>query len=264
MRILVTNDDGIASPGLWALAAAMQATGLGEVVVVAPSDERSGAGMSFPPLPLGEIYEVAPPEGFAGIPSWAVTGTPVACVTAAVLGAVGARPDMVASGINRGLNTGRNVMVSGTVGAAMAGAIWGIPGLAVSQQLTRDAPIDWRPAAEAAQRLAPLVLVLPRAETLAPVLNVNAPRLADGVAPRGIVQTRLSEFFYGQIIALDGVAELGDQGRLLRYSFDRARLPIPADIESDDGAVHAGYVAVTPLVPMATAALDLRGALEAL
>jgi 5'-nucleotidase len=260
MRILVTNDDGIASPGLWALAGAMRATGLGEVLVVAPNDERSGAGMSFPPLPLGEIFEVAPPAGYEGMAAWAVTGTPVACVTAAMLGATGAQPDLVASGINRGLNTGRNVMVSGTVGAALAAAIWGIPGLAVSQQLLRDTPIPWEIGAEAARRIAPLLLELPRTPGLAPVLNVNAPRLP----PRGFLQTTLSEFFYGRIIALDGELEHGQHGRLLRYSFDRARVPIEPDTETDDGAVHAGYVAVTPLLPIAPAPINLRDALEGL
>ncbi|MGA0354821.1 MAG: 5'/3'-nucleotidase SurE, partial [Ilumatobacteraceae bacterium] len=116
MRILVTNDDGISSVGLHRLARAM--TAHGEVVVVAPDREFSGAGAA-----VGAIHLMQPEVHRATVDgigeSWAVSGPPALCVFFARLGAFGGPFDLVVSGINPGANVGRSVYHSGTVGACL-------------------------------------------------------------------------------------------------------------------------------------------------
>jgi 5'-nucleotidase len=130
VRILVTNDDGIDSEGLHVLARAM--TEHGAVTVVAPDDEYSGAGAS-----LGALHRIQPEvhqvhlDGLAD--AWAVTGPPALCVMFARLGAFGPPFDLVVAGINPGINVGRSVYHSGTVGAALTARVGGISGVAVSQ-----------------------------------------------------------------------------------------------------------------------------------
>lgn len=253
MHILVTNDDGIESPGLWILAAALRDSGLGLVTVVAPDTEYSGYSMSLPPREEHLIEQVAPPdESYEGITAYALAGTPVNCVTSAMLGLAGARPDLVVSGINRGLNTGTNVMLSGTVGAAMMATLWGVPGLAVSAHFVRDHPLAWHEAAQAAVRTLPLLEGTRRSANTDQhiVLNVNVPNVSAQGPLKGYRQTRLSEFFYGWFI---GVEELGhdSQGRRrFQYNFDRNRRQVEFDEDSDNGAIAAGYISVTPLTPM--------------
>lgn len=267
-HILVTNDDGIESPGIWALAAALHAADLGDVTIIAPNEERSGAGMSIPPTPHGEIVPAtAPSPEVAHIPAWATTATPAACLTLAMLDIVCPRPDIVVSGINLGLNTGGNVMVSGTVGAAMAGALWGIPGLALSVELVHGEPLAWETAAWAAVTLFPLVRRAAVPEGHRPlVLNVNVPHAPEGPTTlHGFRQTLLSEFFYGTTVTIAEVVAHEDAGHRYRFSFDPSRRPSRLDPETDLGAVRAGYVSVTPLAPMTVHPhIDLGRALAAL
>ena len=130
MRILVTNDDGIDSVGLHVLAKAM--TAHGDVVVVAPNAEYSGAGAS-----LGALHLIQPEvrlENVDGVPeAWSVSGPPALCVFFARLGTFGGPFDLIVSGINPGANVGRAVYHSGTVGAALTGRSGAISGIAVSQ-----------------------------------------------------------------------------------------------------------------------------------
>jgi 5'-nucleotidase len=130
VRILVTNDDGVDSEGLHVLARAM--TAHGDVTVVAPDDEYSGASAA-----LGALHRIRPEvhqtaiEGAAE--AWAVSGPPALCVMFARLGAFGPPFDLVVAGINPGVNVGRSVYHSGTVGAALTARAGGMPGVAVSQ-----------------------------------------------------------------------------------------------------------------------------------
>jgi 5'-nucleotidase len=130
VRILVTNDDGIDSEGLHVLARAM--TEHGSVTVVAPDDEYSGASAS-----LGTLHRIQPEVHqvrLDGLPdAWSVTGPPALCVMFARLGAFGPPFDLVVAGINPGINVGRSVYHSGTVGAALTARAGGISGVAVSQ-----------------------------------------------------------------------------------------------------------------------------------
>ncbi len=130
LKILVTNDDGIDSVGLHVLARAMRQ--LGDVTIVAPDSEYSGAGASIGALHLMDpvISEVS----IEGIDSaYTVSGPPALCVFYARMDAFGFEPDLIVSGINPGANLGRAVYHSGTIGAALTGRNGGIPGIAVSQ-----------------------------------------------------------------------------------------------------------------------------------
>jgi 5'-nucleotidase len=184
VRILVTNDDGIDSEGLHVLARAMGAHG--EVTIVAPDDEYSGASAA-----LGAIHRIHPEVHRAEVEgvdvSWAVSGPPALCVMFARLGAFGPPFDLVVSGINPGVNVGRSVYHSGTVGAALTARAGGISGVAVSQAVEGfgvegqgwDEMLRgqlWQDAAEVASVVVGgLVAGSPRAPV---VVNVNVPNLA--------------------------------------------------------------------------------------
>jgi 5'-nucleotidase len=131
--VLVTNDDGVESAGLHALVRALVDAGH-DVLVVAPATDMSGSGAAIGRIHLDQHIDAEKVElpGLAGVPAYAVDGPPGLCVLAARLGGFGVRPDLVVSGINPGCNTGRAVLHSGTVGAALTAANFGGRGLAVS------------------------------------------------------------------------------------------------------------------------------------
>lgn len=162
-HIVITNDDGIAAPGLRALVKGIE--GMGNISIVAPSYERSAAAQS---LTLRQpIYcdKVADNE-------WAIEGTPADAMIVAFHALFPTPPDLVISGINRGSNLGENIYYSGTVGAAMEAAINKVPALAVSL-LTRGRSYDFEPAAKFVRKLIPIVLKegLPSGV----LLNINIP-----------------------------------------------------------------------------------------
>jgi 5'-nucleotidase len=184
VRILVTNDDGVDSEGLHELARAM--TPHGEVTVVAPDDEYSGASAS-----LGALDRIQPEvhqTQIEGVPeAWAVTGPPALCVMFARLGAFGPPFDMVVSGINPGVNVGRSVYHSGTVGAALTARVGGMTGVAVSQAVRGfgvegqgwDEMLSGQLWASAAAVASAVVGALRGGPPDTPVVaNVNVPNLA--------------------------------------------------------------------------------------
>ena len=183
MRILVTNDDGIDSIGLHVLARAMRP--FGEVVVVAPNTEYSGAGAA-----LGALHLIQPEVRKARIEgideSWAVTGPPALCAMFSRLGAFGPAFDLLVSGINPGVNVGRSVYHSGTVGAALTARNGGISGVAVSQAVSGFgvegqgwdemlANQHWDSAAAVAAAVVSGLISKPPASPV--VINVNVPDL---------------------------------------------------------------------------------------
>jgi 5'-nucleotidase len=133
MKVLVTNDDGVASPGLHALARALVDDGH-DVVVVAPDREMSGSAAAIGQVHIDEGIDAERVDlpRLDGVPAYAVAGPPGLCVLTARLGGFGDPPDLIVSGINPGCNTGRAVLHSGTVGAALTAANFGCRGLAVS------------------------------------------------------------------------------------------------------------------------------------
>jgi 5'/3'-nucleotidase len=161
-QILLTNDDGILSPGLWAAAASLSK--LGYVTVTAPREQSSGAGRSLPSTSDGIIEEQRAQVNGQEWTVFSVGGTPAQTVLHGVLEIMKKKPDLVVSGINYGENVATGVTISGTVGAAMEGASLGIPSLAVSLEadpkyhLTYSEEISFLVAAEFATRIGRLLL----------------------------------------------------------------------------------------------------------
>jgi 5'-nucleotidase len=246
-RILVTNDDGIESPGLAALVDALAP--LGEVTIVAPYENQSGIGHA---LNLREPIFLMRRE-VAGRPAVALSGTPATCVRVATDHLMKeAPPDLVVSGVNRGLNFGRNTYVSGTVAAAREAALQGIAAIAVS--LAREAHPDYSGAASAAAEVAAIV----KEHGLPPAvfLNVNVP-----ASP-----TRRLQLTHQSLLAGTEHFELhrNPYGRPYLWSFFE-QPETGAEPGSDIAAVRSGAVAVTPLQAheSASAALEaLSGLFE--
>lgn len=238
MRILLTNDDGITSRGLFAAKRALDA--LGEVSVIAPDSNRSAVGRGITIDRSLTVTEVALRDGSTG---YATDGTPVDCVRFADLGLVGQRPDLIVSGINYGVNLGDDVTYSGTVAAAFEGIVLGIPGIAVSQQAL-EAAIDFRrrerydfaPAAAFLTRL--VSLVAEHGLPAGTILNVNVP--PPPVA--GVDVTRLGRRIYRDRLEL----ERREGGRRVYriYGDDPSYHDAPG---TDFNAIAAGRIAVTPV-----------------
>ncbi len=171
MRILLTNDDGINGPGLHALKKALDS--LGEVIVVAPERPRSASGHAITLHKPLRIDKVDLPDGTRG---WSTNGTPTDCVTLGFDVVMEGRADLVFSGINSGPNLGWDLTYSGTVSAAMEGAILGVPAIAVSVAGDRG-PYDFLPAASFSRRLAEAVLEHGMENWT--LLNVNVPAVPE-------------------------------------------------------------------------------------
>ena len=167
-HILITNDDGIHAPGLRALVDALKEDA--KITVVAPSHERSASAQALTLRQPIYMDQIAANE-------YSIEGTPADAVILAFNAILPEKPDLVVSGINRGANMGENIYYSGTVGAAMEGAINRVPSIAISVAY-RSKEIDFRPAAEFARSLIPIVLT----EKLPPgiLLNVNVPQIWKG------------------------------------------------------------------------------------
>jgi 5'-nucleotidase len=161
-QILLTNDDGILSPGLWAAAASLSK--LGFVTVTAPREQASGAGRSLPSTSDGIIQEQRVQVDGQEWTVFSIGGTPAQTVLHGVLEVMKKKPDLVVSGINYGENVATGITISGTVGAAMEAASLGIPAMAVSLEaateyhLTYSEEISFLVAAEFTARIARLLL----------------------------------------------------------------------------------------------------------
>src|SRR5918995_116186 len=131
MKVLLTNDDGIAAEGLHAARRALSAIDGVEVSVIAPDSNRSATARSITTRSPLSVKEVDFGDGAQG---FATDGTPVDCVRFAELGLLGERPDLIVSGINHGANLGDDITYSGTVAAALEGIVLGLPAIAASQQ----------------------------------------------------------------------------------------------------------------------------------
>lgn len=196
MRALITNDDGIDSPGLHALAIAAREHGL-DVVVAAPARQSSGSSASITAAEDDGRIRIERRElpGLPGIPGFAVQGAPGLIALIASHGAFGDKPELVLSGINHGANVGNAILHSGTVGAALTGGMGGALGLAVSLDVGFDpAAFEWDAAARVARGVLPVLL----ARAPGTVLNLNVPNTGAAVevreatlAPFGIVQTTM-------------------------------------------------------------------------
>ncbi len=242
MHILITNDDGIDSPGLFALKQALDP--LGDVSVIAPDSNRSATARSITILRPLHVEERRLPDGSLG---YATDGTPVDCVRFAVLGLLDKRiPDVIVSGINHGLNLGDDVTYSGTVAAAFEGVLLGWPSIAVSQQSTNrehwdtgTAEYDFRAVAAFVAKLVPLVAdpTFPRHM----LVNVNAPgELPENVA--GARATRLGRRIYNDSLELQG--DTDGRKQYLIYGGQPGHHSAPG---TDFAAIEERRISVTPL-----------------
>ena len=249
MRVLLTNDDGVHADGILAFAVALAADGH-DLLVAAPLEEMSGSAAALGPGHMTgvRVETLVLPELGETVPVYGVDGPPGMCVMAAHLGAFGDRPDVVASGINHGGNTGRSVLFSGTVGAALAAANFGMKGVAVSLQLSSPMHFDTAAAIGCAA-----VRWVEHANR-GTVLNVNVPARRieeiEGVevgrlAPFGVVHTVL--------------AGRGDDYLELTLQDTEHDL----DPDTDTMLVARGFVAVNAIVgPRAVDPSDVTDALE--
>ncbi len=228
-RILVTNDDGVHSDGIHALAAALRP--LGDVLVVAPHIEASAIGHALTlrrPLRLEQLREHV----------YEVDGTPTDCVNIGITTLYkGQMPDLIVSGINKGLNIGDDVTYSGTVSGALEGALLGVPSIAVSLART-DGQYNFGPAAGAAATIAAIVL----REGLAPptFLSLNVPT----GTPKGFRLT-----VQGKRNHVTIVDERCDPRGKAYYWIEEGENDWEPHDRSDYQAVRDGYVSVTPLQP---------------
>lgn len=225
LKILLTNDDGIASPKLEKLACAL--SNFAQIFVVAPSSERSGVSHAFTGAQGILVRQV---DGY-DCPAFSVSGTPSDCVKFAVSEALcGGLPDLVVSGVNMGENAGVSALYSGTVAGAREAALWGIPGLALSVSDGSEEMLDR--AIEFACKVVSegLFLGMPKAV----FWNVNFP--TGNVAYKGLRLTRMStDMFTDHYEPREG-----------KYYLDGEKHLQKAALGTDDRELAEGYATLTP------------------
>ena len=235
-HILVTNDDGVFAPGLFALVAEMR--NLGKVTVLAPDRNWSGGGHV---KTLDRALRVKEVRLADGTQAFASDGAPSDCVALATLGYFKEPIDLVVSGINAGANLGHDVTYSGTVTAAMEAVIAGVPGIAVSLEAMDNltGEVDYRPASRAAANVVRQVIENGLSHEI--LLNVNVPYLpADKI--RGIALTR-----QGLRVYHSRLDERSDpRGNPYYWIGGDAPTGVP-ERGTDVGALAEGFVSVTPL-----------------
>lgn len=244
-QILLTNDDGIRSPGLWAAAKALST--LGYVTVAAPREQSSGTGRSLPISSDGVIQMEMLTVNGQEWPVYAVGGTPAQAVLHGILEIMPVQPDLVVSGINYGENVATGITVSGTVGAAMEAASHFIPALAVSLEtekehhLSYSADVDFSAAAHFAAKVAALLLErgLPTGVDL---LKLDVPSTATVDTP--LVWTRLSRQRYFQPVRPERT-DWSEQG----YIGYEMKVDLSIEPQDSDAFVLIGkrQVSLTPL-----------------
>jgi len=244
MRVLITNDDGISSEGLHALVRAFAPAH--EVVVLAPSDDRSASGASLTVRQDIDAQEAPEIVRIGAAAAYQLDGTPATCVLVASFGALVPRPDLVVSGVNPGPNLGCDTYLSGTVGAARVATTLGMPGVAVSCRRDPAGPA-WGTAARTALRVAELLAGRSPVGDGAPgdrppLVNINVP----STAPRAVMATTLA----GSHVVEHTVVELpqapGETRRVLRLAARMAE-PSPLEPGTDAWAFFSGDTSVTVL-----------------
>jgi len=242
MRVLLTNDDGIAADGLHALRRALLGVPGIELEVIAPDGNRSAMARSITTRRPLLVEKVDFGDGTSG---FATDGTPVDCVRLAALGLVeGFTAELVVSGINHGANLGDDITYSGTVAAAFEGVVLGLPALAVSQQslagemdFRRTDDYDFSHAATFCARV--VEEIEESGLALGTLLNINFPR----GKPEGVEVARIGKRIYRDQLKLHDEQE----GERRRYWIYGAYPGFHDEPGTDLAAVAAGRIAVTPL-----------------
>ena len=232
MKILVTNDDGIFAQELWTLV--KQLKSIAQVIVVAPDREQSAIGTAVTLRQPLRVQRVKPMV--SGVESYSVEGTPADSVILALSKLVKDKIDLVISGINQGPNLGDDVLISGTVGAALQGYLHGFPTLAISAG-SRDSPY-----LDNAAKLATLLAKKIDSNALPTdiFLNVNLPNLPLAKI-KGIEITRLASGSHTD------TATEGDNGKCGYYWLVRQKINKDTDEGTDIWAIEQGNISITPL-----------------
>lgn len=238
MKILLTNDDGIFAPGLHALEKSLRR--LGDVFVAAPSIEQSGISHALTYLKPIHAIKIDPESSNLGMElhGFAIDGTPSDCVRLAVSKLMDEKPDIVVSGLNKGLNAGINVLYSGTVAGAREGSMFGIPSFAVSQEFEPN--MDFQKASEIAVDMIERLLSNSTQQRL--LYNINVPTVAlaaETIEPK-IVPMETNR--YGHEFE-QGI----DPGGRKYYWATIDPPPKKNSHETDVMALAKGFVTLTPL-----------------
>lgn len=238
MNILLTNDDGITAPGIWA--AAQTLASWGAVTVVAPAGNYSGYGAALPPARSVSYFRYQRAEGYpANVKAFGLSGTPASCAHVGLSGVFGGPFDLVVSGINLGANLGRDVFYSGTVGAAITAHLLGLPAIAISLDCGEAGIAHWDAAAWALNEVIRLWQANP--ETSPVVLNVNVPnlptaRLAGTLMAAPVNDSCLTKYHFSPDPHLENTLVVHRHGSE----------ELTPDPWTDAWAVGLGYVAITP------------------
>jgi 5'-nucleotidase len=233
--LLLTNDDGIESQGLWSLARKAMTYKDFEVFIVAPDRERSGSGHAISIHRPIEIRKVD--KRYERVTAFSTSGTPADCVKLAVEGLMDRKPDLVLSGINRGPNLGTDVFYSGTVSAAMEGALLGIRSVAVSVTSFED--VNYEVAAEFA---VDFVRTISTSKSFPKLVNINVPSVdADSIA--GVAVTRLGVQTYRDTFS----KRIDPQGRTW-YWLGGTLVEGNFVDDTDTCAIQRNLISITPLL----------------
>lgn len=246
MRFLLTNDDGIAAPGLWA--AARTLAQLGSVLIVAPARNYSGYGPAHPPA-ASVSYTPYPVEAALvdRVRAYALEATPAACVHLALAGAFGVQPiDLVVSGVNAGLNLGHDVLYSGTVGAALTAELLGWSAVAVSLDWWEHGEAHWETVAWAIHHA--IAMWQRGADRTPVVLNVNVPNVPLAQVEGTRITALGSHSFLGRYRFVPDESTPHLIRALRREPIGRGQAAA-ANLWEDAAAVAQGYVSITPLRP---------------
>ena len=250
-KIILTNDDGVFSPGLHALAVALDKAGY-EIIVAAPSSERSGWGAGVGTLDNGvefEIQQYIIPDA-PHIKAWGIDGPPAFCVLTAMLGTFGEPPELVISGSNDGANCGRGILHSGTIGAAMIAQNFGISAIAISQRRSNSTML-WETSGAVAVAASEWILGAPRKT----VININVPNKPIKEI-RGVQRGRIAAFGTTKT-SLKG--EVPGKVKIVVTDRDVELKP-----DKDTALVDGGFVTITSLVGFRSETKASDGAPEAI
>lgn len=234
MKILISNDDGIQACGIHELAKRL--TAFGDIYIVAPDREQSAIGHAITmhqPLRCKKIdfHDL-------DVPAWWVSGTPADCIKLGIETLLPFRPDLVISGINNGENLGTDVIYSGTVSAAIEGAIFGIPSIAISY--ARHGSPDFSLPAQAAEHILKQLLEVGKLDKT--LLNINIPPVEKLEDIKGVRFTKLGVKKYR-----NNFEERKDPRGNSYYWLAGELIENEIDPDCDIAAIRDGYLSVTPI-----------------
>ncbi len=246
MHILVTNDDGVYAPGIYALQAALRRIPEAKVSIVAPAENQSAVGHR---KTLNDPMRMKPVTLMGGIEGFACSGSPADAIALALMGFIKDPVDIVVSGINQGANLAQDITYSGTVTAAMEAVLYGVPAIAISLDSFTEPAFEQ--AAAFAAHLTPLVLEKGLPELT--LLNVNVPL----GAIKGVCITRQGRRRYHDTL----VERIDPMGRPYYWIGGERPTGDTDEVGTDVWAVANGYASITP-IRLDMTARDFMGSLQ--